>query len=404
MCYWRSYLHAVEGGSGGYHPVDVKLGLLADGFSLGTLSRGVQLATKMSYEAATEVFKQFAGWSPSHKTLEEATLGLGTYTEQWRQERPPAQEDGEVLLIQFDGKSPPTARESELEQRRQPNRERRAKELADSPRHRGRHRRWRRGSKRRRKKGEKSKNGRMTTVVVMYTLKKGKGPNGEPVLKGPVNKWVYASFAPKRHAFEVARQEADKRGFSSTSGKRVQIMTDGDEDYQRYIEELFPEAEHSLDVMHMIEYLWKAGACLYRQGSKKLERWIERQKEHLYKGEAEQIVNTLRTRLEGKLSKSKKKRLQGIIDYMSKRLHMMNYDELADDDLELASGIVEGAVRYVVSQRFDEGGMRWIPERAEALLQLRCIEINGEWEQFISFVRERIRRKKSQSRRLLRLR
>ena len=73
-------------------------------------------------------------------------------------------------------------------------------------------------------------------------------------------------------------------------------------------------------------------------------------------------------------------------------------------DLELASGIVEGAVRYVVSQRFDEGGMRWIPERAKALLQPGCIEINGEWEQFISFVHKRIRRRQSQSRRLLRLR
>ncbi len=26
--------------------------------------------------------------------------------------------------------------------------------------------------------------------------------------------------------------------------------------------------------------------------------------------------------------------------------------------------------------------MRWIPERAEALLHLRCIELNGEWDQF----------------------
>ena len=29
--------------------------------------------------------------------------------------------------------------------------------------------------------------------------------------------------------------------------------------------------------------------------------------------------------------------------------------------------------------------MRWIPERAEALLHLRCIELNGDWENFITW-------------------
>ena len=69
---------------------------------------------------------------------------------------------------------------------------------------------------------------------------------------------------------------------------------------------------------------------------------------------------------------------------------MMNYDELRARDLEIGSGIVEGAVRYVVSQRFDEGGMRWVKERAEHLLQLRCIEINGHWSEFLAFVHEKI--------------
>jgi len=69
----------------------------------------------------------------------------------------------------------------------------------------------------------------------------------------------------------------------------------------------------------------------------------------------------------------------------------MNYHEFRAADLELGNGAVEGAVRYVVSQRFDEGGMRWIRERAEALLQLRCIQINGDWERFLAFAHERTR-------------
>jgi hypothetical protein len=36
--------------------------------------------------------------------------------------------------------------------------------------------------------------------------------------------------------------------------------------------------------------------------------------------------------------------------------------------------------------------MRWIKERAEAVLQLRCIEINGDWECFVDYVHAHVQR------------
>ena len=53
--------------------------------------------------------------------------------------------------------------------------------------------------------------------------------------------------------------------------------------------------------------------------------------------------------------------------------------------LVLASGVVEGAARYVIGERLDNSGMRWIVERAEAVLLLRCIEVNGDWDDFFAF-------------------
>ena len=35
--------------------------------------------------------------------------------------------------------------------------------------------------------------------------------------------------------------------------------------------------------------------------------------------------------------------------------------------------------------------MRWIKQRAEALLQLRCIEVNNDWDAFISYVHDKTR-------------
>ena len=40
-------------------------------------------------------------------------------------------------------------------------------------------------------------------------------------------------------------------------------------------------------------------------------------------------------------------------------------------------------------------------ERAESLLQLRCIEINGDWDAYISFVHDRIRMQAQQTRKNL---
>jgi hypothetical protein len=231
----------------------------------------------------------------------------------------------------------------------------------------------------------------MVTVVVMYTLMKGVDRDGNPVLIGPINRRVYASFGPKRHAFAIARREADKRGFQRGSGKTVQLVTDGDEDLERLGKEFFPEAKHTLDIFHAIEHLWKAGRSLFREGSKALEEWVDEQRQRLYSGHVQTVVRDLKTALTaipstGPGNKGKRQRLREVATYIEKRVHMMNYKELLERDLEICSGSVEGAVRYVVSQRFDCAGMRWIRERAEALLQLRCIEINGDWDAFMAFV------------------
>ena len=66
----------------------------------------------------------------------------------------------------------------------------------------------------------------------------------------------------------------------------------------------------------------------------------------------------------------------------------MDYGRLRKEDLVIASGVVEGAARYVVGERLDNSGMRWIEERAEPMLLLRCIEVNGDWEAFMKWSQE----------------
>ena len=130
-------------------------------------------------------------------------------------------------------------------------------------------------------------------MVVMYTLRR----QGKYLL-GPINRWVYASFAPREHAFQVAKREAHKRGFGEGSGKVVQLVTDGDKDLAFYARKHLPRAMHTIDVMHVIEKLWSAGGAIHREGSDELATWVQTQKRRLYAGKVHLIVRDLQRLLE----------------------------------------------------------------------------------------------------------
>ncbi len=170
VTYARRYLIRRAGGAG-YHPLDAELGLSRDGFSPWVIQFLCRLATRLSYAASRKVCRSVFGWSPSTEVIEEWVLGLGHHAQPFAQQQAAPANDGEVLVIEVDGKCPPTATEAELRKRRGP----RSPTKCDCgcQRHRGQAKRQRRGSKKRRKKSDKSKNGQEVTVVVMYTLRRG---------------------------------------------------------------------------------------------------------------------------------------------------------------------------------------------------------------------------------------
>jgi hypothetical protein len=398
--YQRTYLREVVPAGAparGFHPLDAALGLLADRVSPAVLAIGVRLATRMSFAEAREQLGWFVPSAPSTEVIEASLLGYGRHTQDWFRQVPPPADDGDVLIIQVDSKGIPTATDEELRRRRG---KRTKRKRAPSPRHRGRSARQRRTQKPRRKKGDKAKNAKLGTMVVMYTLRK----QGN-LLLGPINKRYYASFAPKRHAFEYARREATRRGFPSGTKRTVQIVTDGDNDLGRYAAELFPEALHTLDVSHAVEKLWDAGSSLHREGSAEHQAWVEAQKTKLYAGKARSIVaefdrHLARIPLTGPGNKYRRQKLTDIRNYLEKRISSMCYGELRRRDLELGSGQVEGAIKALMYRRMDHGGMRWIKERAEAVLQLRCIDANGDWQAFVDLVHDQARLRASAGERI----
>jgi hypothetical protein len=83
-------------------------------------------------------------------------------------------------------------------------------------------------------------------------------------------------------------------------------------------------------------------------------------------------------------NKGRRKRLLDIMKYLAEHQHRMRYAELRREDMDIGTGAVEGAVRNLVGIRLDGPGMRWGRDRAEMVLHLRCILLNGQWDDFSS--------------------
>ena len=207
VAYVRAFLVPRRGGGHGVHPLDVALGLTRDAYSPLLIGWFCRLATRVSFQIASGFGEMFLGAAPPASAIEEWVLGLARPAYVYLSEGPLPADDGDVLVIEIDGKAVPTATEQELARRRRPRT--RHEQSCKCQRHRGRARRERRGRKKRRKKGDKSKNGRSATLVVMYTLRRG----ADGRLHGPINKKVFGTFGSRKSALEWARAQATRRGF-----------------------------------------------------------------------------------------------------------------------------------------------------------------------------------------------
>lgn len=384
--YGRAYLTPKKKTGKGVHPLDAELGLTRDGFSPLVIGYFCRLATRLSFRLASELGSVLLSVAPSPSTVAEWSLGLGRPAHVWLSTGPLPEGDGEVLVIECDGKAPPTATEEELAKRRGPRKPRACG--CKCKRHRGRCGRKCRGKKKKRKPGDKSKNGRSATLVVMYTLKRGEDGR----LHGPINKKVYGSFSSRKKVLEWAREQATRRGFGPDTEKTIQIVVDGEACLEKRLRKLFPKAILTLDVRHAQERLWRVGRLLHAEGSEELAAWVGALEELMYEGRVAELLEKLRgVRFRGPGAPGKRKKQKEAVGYLEKREGLMKYGEWREQDLVLASGVVEGAARHVIGERLDNSGMRWVVQRAEAVLLLRCIEVNGDWDAFFCWSDERRR-------------
>lgn len=361
-------------------PVDRELGL-PGGFSQPVVTLLARLSAQMAFAQARGLFLSIFSWVPSPRSLLRMVDATAAHARKFAEQAQVPDDDGEVLVILADSKGAPSISSREHARRRR----KRCERIAGKGRH-GRRQRRRQFPKQRRGPGKKSKNAKMATVGVLYTLRRM--PDGK--LEGPCNKQVIATFDGDRALFERLHAAAVRRGYGTDKYKSVQFISDGAKPLRLLQQEFFPAAERCLDWIHAIEYLWDVGKAICRNTRRQragLEAWVAQRKKLLRRGRVVEVIAELQQKLDttpvtGPGNRYRRKVLTDTIRYFTKNQAAMNYDSLRRRDLEISSGVAEGAVRHVVGLRLDGPGMRWGRDRAEAVLQLRCIVVNGQWQAF----------------------
>ncbi len=354
------------------------------GFTAPVVTTMSRMCAQMAFAQARETFRSIFGWSPSQRSVLRMVDSMGQRARPFLEQAPPPEDDGEVLVITIDGKGAPAISSREHERRSRPRKARSGNRRHDRKDRRRQHPRPRRAP------GKKSKNAKMAAVGVLYTLRR----DADGKLDGPINKRIYATFESYRALFLWVHEEAKKRGYGTGKFKQVLFIADGAEVLWSLQQELFPDAEVCIDWYHVVEKLWAAGKAICRgtrRHRRALEAWVAEQKRRLRAGDLDQVIATIRgaldsTAVTGPGNKYRREVLGKTLAHLEKNASRLRYASLRKQDLPIGSGVVEGAVRHLVGIRLDGPGMRWGRDRAEAVLHLRCVLINRQWEDFENHV------------------
>jgi len=68
-----------------------------------------------------------------------------------------------------------------------------------------------------------------------------------------------------------------------------------------------------------------------------------------------------------------------VLAFWKSNTHRRKYDEDLAAGYPIATGVIEGACRHLVKNRWERSGRRWKTLGAQTLLHLRAIHTNGEW-------------------------
>jgi hypothetical protein len=367
-------------GHASVHPLDEQLQLPARTFSYPLQERLVRDAVQGPFDEAVADLERDTGVRLSKRSAEQIVQGAaGDFQAFYQQHQAlDAQESGPLVVTGVDGKGVPMIKPEETL------------------------RKVRRG------KGDKKHKKRMATVATVRTQqfrvrtpeevvaslfrtepkeKKARRPRKGPEPAEHKRVWANLLQSKKEVIAEVA---AEVKRVDPTGSKTHVALCDGERALQKRILPallaVVPRVLLILDLMHAVEKLWKAGHCLYREGSEEATAWVKKQTLRVLKGEVSQVIKGMRQSATKRgLTGEKWKTIDKVAKYLRRNRGYMKYDQYLRQGLPIASGCVEGACKNLIKDRMERSGMRWGLEGAEAMIRMRSLYLSGDFDDYWDF-------------------
>ena len=157
--------------------------------------------------------------------------------------------------------------------------------------------------------------------------------------------------------------------------KYMAIISDGATWIRKLREEFFPFAQQILDIYHLFENTSTFLNTVYDDKTKinnLKEEWFEL----LEEGEWMKVLKDLEKFKDTKMPPG----VVNLYNYIMNNSDMIDYPTYRQKYLFIGSGAIESGNKYVVKQRLCLGGMRWLREKAQLVLSLRCKEYSNLWD------------------------
>ena len=367
-------------------PKDLELNMPAGIYSLG-ISRLMSLnAAKGSFDEAIATVKEATGVDvPKRQALSLVTNAAQDFESFYeRVEVDALSTDGEFVVVTMDAKGIVMRKESLTEATRE-----RAKESQTK-------------LTKRLSKGEKSNRKRMATVASVYEIESFKRTPEQicsdlrPVRDAtekkrprPQHKRVWASVErpPEVVTVEVFEQAVK---LDPDSKKTWLALVDGEPNQISRIE---AEAKKRgvnvtiiLDIIHVIEYLWKASRVFNEETSQEAQDWVTQRLLEILRGNSSHVAAGIRRSATlRKLNEKDREPVDKCADYLLNKSAYLKYDKYLEQGFPIATGVIEGACRHLIKDRLDITGARWSLEGAEAILKLRSLRTSGDFEEYWTY-------------------
>ena len=367
------------------HPLDAQLNLPSERYSLELRRRVAENAAKSSFDETLETIEKTTGAHVPKRQVEElaqrAARDFDAFYET-RQYTPTCETTtGPILVMTADGKGVVMHEQDLREQTRKAAQKRKPQ------------------METRLSKGEKKNAKRMATVAAVYTIDTFKrtpqdllpGNNKTQKEKSPrpEQKRVWASLEKSaEQVIESAFSEASHR--DPRQKKHWVALVDGENQQLRILGRMAKKQGVDLtiivDIIHVIEYLWKAGRVFYPKSGPELEEWVQYRLLKILEGKAGLMAGGMRRSATlKKFTDKQRKPVDTCATYLKNKAPYLKYHHYLDLGFPIATGVIEGACRHLVKDRMDITGAKWRLTSAEAVLRLRALRSSNDFEEYWDF-------------------